>query len=208
MPPLESPLTGDQQPRLKSGRKPLQPKNSLTESEIQISKPTRIGNENKENNQHHSYQQQQQQQPLICSTPPASKLAELTDSSLADELTAMRKRMESLRLDAEKTEQMLKERGKALDLQMKTLEARGVAQIMLELEVDRLYRFKELHSYSMQKISPVRSLRDKEQEKLSHAEVTVMEDGSSRLQGGNESPCCSSSSSNSNPTQPAAVVAQ
>ncbi|CAN1772019.1 hypothetical protein LINPERHAP1_LOCUS12081 [Linum perenne] len=128
----------------------------------------------------------------------------------------MRKRMESLRLDAEKTEQMLKERGKALDLQMKTLEARGVAQIMLELEVDRLYRFKELHSYSMvtktplqnQKISPVRSLRDKEQEKLSHAEVTVMEDGSSRLQGGNESPCCSSSSSNSNPTQPAAVVAQ
>ncbi|CAN1772022.1 hypothetical protein LINPERHAP1_LOCUS12081 [Linum perenne] len=61
----------------------------------------------------------------------------------------MRKRMESLRLDAEKTEQMLKERGKALDLQMKTLEARGVAQIMLELEVDRLYRFKELHSYSM-----------------------------------------------------------
>ncbi|CAN0846940.1 hypothetical protein LINGRAHAP2_LOCUS4714 [Linum grandiflorum] len=57
--------------------------------------------------------------------------------------------MERLMLDVEKTEQMLDERGRALDLQMKDLEARGVAQIMLELEVDRLYRFKELHSYSM-----------------------------------------------------------
>ncbi|CAN1303236.1 hypothetical protein LINPERPRIM_LOCUS25772 [Linum perenne] len=63
----------------------------------------------------------------------------------------MRKRMERLRLEREKTEKMLKEREMLLDLRMKELQLRGEAQMMLELEVDRLYRLKELHSYSMVK---------------------------------------------------------
>ncbi|CAN1332762.1 hypothetical protein LINPERPRIM_LOCUS35847 [Linum perenne] len=48
----------------------------------------------------------------------------------------MRKRMERLRLEREKTEKMLKEREDGDDAEPK-------------LEVDRLYRLKELHSYSM-----------------------------------------------------------
>ncbi|CAI0423742.1 unnamed protein product [Linum tenue] len=60
----------------------------------------------------------------------------------------MRKRMERLRSDREKTEKMLKERDRVLDLQMKEMEARAEAQMMMEMEVDRLFRLKELHSYS------------------------------------------------------------
>ncbi|CAN1142004.1 hypothetical protein LINPERHAP2_LOCUS12828 [Linum perenne] len=209
---VHSPLAGDHKPKLKNGRTPLQPKNSNSEPDIQISKPSpkpvRVtvdilaSDDDKENHLHHS----------IRATPPPpipiSKLIQPIDSSLAEELSAMRKRMERLRLEREKTEKMLKEREMLLDLRMKELQLRGEAQMMLELEVDRLYRLKELHSYSM-RISPIRSLRDKEQERRTsqcYDEEEVMEDGSSRLQRGNESPCCSSTSSNSISTPMAAVA--
>ncbi|CAI0423740.1 unnamed protein product [Linum tenue] len=222
---LQSPVTGDQKPRPNSGRKPLQPKNSLPASEVvQIStkplpKPD-LGNVNvyvssggdKEN----------RNQCPIYATPPARKKPlqqppsiPPIDSSLAEELSAMRKRMERLRSDREKTEKMLKERDRVLDLQMKEMEARAEAQMMMEMEVDRLFRLKELHSYSTQRISPLRSLREKEQErKLSRGydeEAMAEEDeGSSGLQHqqrGNDSPCCSSTSSNSISTQQQLVVA-
>ncbi|CAN1820762.1 hypothetical protein LINPERHAP1_LOCUS29231 [Linum perenne] len=202
---VHSPLAGDHKPKLKNGRTPLQPKNSNSEPDIQISKPSpkpvRVtvdilaSDDDKENHLHHSIL-------------PISKLIQPIDSSLAEELSAMRKRMERLRLEREKTEKMLKEREMLLDLRMKELQLRGEAQMMLELEVDRLYRLKELHSYSM-RISPIRSLRDKEQERRTsqcYDEEEVMEDGSSRLQRGNESPCCSSTSSNSISTPMAAVA--
>ncbi|CAN1303235.1 hypothetical protein LINPERPRIM_LOCUS25772 [Linum perenne] len=201
---VHSPLAGDHKPKLKNGRTPLQPKNSNSEPDIQISKPSPkpASDDDKENHLHHS----------IRATPPPpipiSKLIQPIDSSLAEELSAMRKRMERLRLEREKTEKMLKEREMLLDLRMKELQLRGEAQMMLELEVDRLYRLKELHSYSM-RISPIRSLRDKEQERRTsqcYDEEEVMEDGSSRLQRGNESPCCSSTSSNSISTPMAAVA--
>ncbi|KAJ0027479.1 hypothetical protein Pint_35083 [Pistacia integerrima] len=76
----------------------------------------------------------------------------------------MRKKLERLRLDKEKTEKMLNERDTMLDMQMKELQYRGDTQKMLEIEVDRLYRLKELKSYCL-RISSIRSLREKEQEK-------------------------------------------
>ncbi|CAN0879539.1 hypothetical protein LINGRAHAP2_LOCUS13108 [Linum grandiflorum] len=197
MPPVQSPLAGDRKPKPKNGRTPLQPKNSNpipkpspdpTPVKIEPVKIELIPAplEDKENHLH---------RPIV------SKLVQplIIDPSLAEELSAMRKRMERLRLDGEKTEKMLQERGKVLDLQMKELEIRGEAQMMLELEVDRLFRLKELHSYSM-RVSPIRSLRDKEHEKRRTSQGYD--------EGGNESPspCCSSTSSNSVSTPMAAVA--
>ncbi|CAI0423741.1 unnamed protein product [Linum tenue] len=204
---LQSPVTGDQKPRPNSGRKPLQPKNSLPASEVvQIStkplpKPDFGGDKENRN------------QCPIYATPPARKKPlqqppsiPPIDSSLAEELSAMRKRMERLRSDREKTEKMLKERDRVLDLQMKEMEARAEAQMMMEMEVDRLFRLKELHSYST-RISPLRSLREKEQERKAMAEEDEGSSGLQHQQRGNDSPCCSSTSSNSISTQQQLVVA-
>ncbi|KAJ4704218.1 high mobility group B protein 6-like [Melia azedarach] len=59
---------------------------------------------------------------------------------------------------------MLSEREMILDVQTKEIQHRGETQKMLEIEVDRLYRLKELKSYCM-RVSSIRSLREKEQEK-------------------------------------------
>ncbi|MBA0681244.1 hypothetical protein Goari_023062 [Gossypium aridum] len=83
------------------------------------------------------------------------------NSSLAEELNAVRMKTERLRLDKEKTEKMLKEREALLLLQMKEIEERGQIQRHLEIQVDRLFRLKELKSYSM-RISPLKSLREKQ----------------------------------------------
>ncbi|XVF84148.1 hypothetical protein PTKIN_Ptkin17bG0002500 [Pterospermum kingtungense] len=74
----------------------------------------------------------------------------------------MRKKM-----DKEKTEKMLKERDVVVQLQMKEVEERGLIQRQLEMEVDMLFRLKELKSYNL-RISPIKTLRE-------------------RLQGGNKS---------------------
>ncbi|KAJ6407655.1 hypothetical protein OIU84_011027 [Salix udensis] len=74
---------------------------------------------------------------------------------------------------------MLKEREMVMDLQMKELEQRGEVQKRLEIEVDRLYRLKELQSYSMI-TSPIRTLREKELEKKT-TEVQPEETGSEDL---------------------------
>ncbi|GKV03012.1 hypothetical protein SLEP1_g15377 [Rubroshorea leprosula] len=159
MPTAQLPIAGDQKLRPKSGRKPLQPKNSLVDAVNEIARTkliskqgwieiTPAGNLNKENRP-------------IYATPTR---IEPMDSSLAEELSAMRKKMERLRLDKEKTERMLRERSEMLDLQMKEMECRGEIQRELEIEVDRLYRLKELQCFSM-RISPVRTLREKEKEK-------------------------------------------
>ncbi|CAI0474775.1 unnamed protein product [Linum tenue] len=217
---LQSPVTGDQKSRLNSGRKPLQPKNS---EPVQIStKPLPLLPDLRKVNFGVSSGggKENQNLGLVYDTPPASKKLiqqpsiPPIDSSLAEELSVMRKRMERLRSDREKTEKMLKERDRVLDLQMKEMEARAEAQMTMEMEVDRLFRLKELHTYSMT-ISPLRSLRDKEQErKLSRRydekKMVEEEQGSSGLQQrGNDSPCCSSTSSNSisTPTQQQLVAA-
>ncbi|CAK7343536.1 unnamed protein product [Dovyalis caffra] len=157
---LQSPLTGGKNLRPKSGRKPLQPKNSPATpmTQIHILKPKQEGIEFSEvkdsNKENHP----------IYTTTPTKPINEPLDSSLAEELSAIKKKLEKLRLERERTEKMLKEREMVMDLQMKELEQRGEVQKRLEIEVDRLYRLKELQSYSM-KISPIRTLREKEHEK-------------------------------------------
>jgi hypothetical protein len=85
----------------------------------------------------------------IYTTTPTKSIIEPLDSSLAEELSAIKKKLERLRLDRERTEKMLKEREMVMDLQMKELEQRGEVQKRLEIQVDILYRLKELQSYSM-----------------------------------------------------------
>ncbi|KAE8098997.1 hypothetical protein FH972_017015 [Carpinus fangiana] len=149
---------GDQNLRLKSGRRPLQPKNSpanpipestpITKSKQELITIS-VAVANKENHP-------------IYSTPPA-KIDSL-DASLAEELSAIRKKLERLRSDRERTEKFLREKDMVLELKMKELEERGEIQKKLEIEVDRLYRLNELKSHSM-RVSPIRSLREKEQVK-------------------------------------------
>ncbi|XP_022978293.1 high mobility group B protein 13-like [Cucurbita maxima] len=157
---LHQPLATPHDLPLKSGRRPLQPKNSLPNpvpavakvikskpERIQISLPT---DANKENH------------------PPIHAKAasvESCDLSLADELNAVKRKLERLRLERERTEQMLKERDMILELRMKELLQRSKEQRDLEMEVDRLFRLKELRLYCM-RISPIRSLREKEREKI------------------------------------------
>lgn len=88
----------------------------------------------------------------VTATATATEKMETTvldlNSSLAEELNAARMKTERLRLDKEKTEKMLKEREALLLLQMKEIEERGQIQRHLEIQVDRLFRLKELKSYS------------------------------------------------------------
>lgn len=78
--------------------------------------------------------------------------AESLESSLAEELSAVRKRMERLRQDRERTERILRERDRLMDMQLKEVEEKGEIQKQLEMEVDRLFRLKELRSYCMVRI--------------------------------------------------------
>ncbi|XP_020875803.1 uncharacterized protein LOC9309054 isoform X2 [Arabidopsis lyrata subsp. lyrata] len=95
----------------------------------------------------------------------AAELKEnLIDASLAEELSAFKKKLERQREDRERTEKLLKERDGAMDVQMSLLLQRGETQKSLEIQVDRLFRLKELHAYSS--ISPIRSLRAKEHERM------------------------------------------
>uniref|UniRef100_A0A2N9FU30 Uncharacterized protein n=1 Tax=Fagus sylvatica TaxID=28930 RepID=A0A2N9FU30_FAGSY len=154
------PVAGDQKLRPKSGRTPLQPKNSPANHVIVSSAQTKpkqnqteihvVDQSNKEN--HHQ----------IYPTTPTK--IESLDASLAEELSAIKKKLERLRSDKERTEKMLKERDMMLELKMKELEERGEIQNNLEIELDRLYRLKQLQSHSM-RVSPIRSLRAKEQVK-------------------------------------------
>ncbi|KAG7549074.1 hypothetical protein ISN45_Aa06g000140 [Arabidopsis thaliana x Arabidopsis arenosa] len=98
--------------------------------------------------------------------PKAAELKEnLIDASLAEELSAFKKKLERQREDRERTEKLLKERDGAMEVQMSHLLQRGETQKSLEIQVDRLFRLKELHAYSS-KISPIRSLRAKEHERM------------------------------------------
>ncbi|XP_013626896.1 PREDICTED: high mobility group B protein 6 isoform X1 [Brassica oleracea var. oleracea] len=134
-----------------SGRKALQPRNIFnvpaadTQLQLKKAKAPPLHDDAKDN-------------------PVPVPVVESMDASLAEELDAFKKKLERLREDRERTDKMLEERDGALDLKMSQLLQRGELQKSLEIQVDRLFRLKELHSYSS-KILPVRSLRAKEQEK-------------------------------------------
>ncbi|XP_059642276.1 high mobility group B protein 6 [Cornus florida] len=150
---IQSPLAGNQIQRPKSGRKPLQPKNFPANPIGNHVKPkpkpewieiSLISDSNKENH-------------------PPTKISSF-DTSLAEELSAIREKLERLRFDKEKTEKMLKERDLMLEMNMKELEKRGEMQQQLEIEVDRLFRLKELKTSCM-RTSSIRSLREKDHER-------------------------------------------
>ncbi|XP_042058812.1 uncharacterized protein LOC121803175 [Salvia splendens] len=160
-----SPISGHKlHHRPSSGRKPLQPKNSPSTPSATKLKPNpnhaavfwgEIDQSNKEN---------------IYSTPVKKERIQFQiefdsfDASLAEELNAIREKVERLRIDKEKTDKMLRERSLLLDSQMKEIVDRGMQQKQLEIEVDRLFRLKEI-KLSCKSVSPIRSLREKEQAK-------------------------------------------
>lgn len=76
----------------------------------------------------------------------------------------MRRKLDRMRIDREKTEKTLQERKRALYFAMIELEQRGEFQKELEIEVDRLYRLNQLKIASMRR-SPILSLREREMEK-------------------------------------------
>ncbi|KAK7394950.1 hypothetical protein VNO78_15491 [Psophocarpus tetragonolobus] len=155
-----TPTTGVPKLRPRSGRTPLQLKNSPAEP-IQPStkpkpkpKPDRpcfeISVIDKENN------------PISAVAIPAAQPAE---TSLAEELIAVKKKLERMKEEKERTEKMLNEKHEMLDAKMKEMEERGEIQKNLEIEVDRLFRLKEL-KYRCMRVSPMRTLREKEQGKI------------------------------------------
>ncbi|XP_060962414.1 high mobility group B protein 6-like [Cannabis sativa] len=174
------PAIGNHKIRAKSGRKPLQPRNFLQNpatllDQCSTAKP-------KPKQQERLHVDASSAAALVVEhsppppPPPTKKEAQQMiiapakigsfDASLAEELSAMRKRLERLRLDGERTERILKERDAVLDSEMKDLEKRGEIQKSMENEVDRLYRLKQLHSQSL-RFSSIPSLREKERAKIS-----------------------------------------
>lgn len=132
----------------KTGRRPLQPINTISPNvpppPINSKKPNpKLGlieiisddSSNKENPNPNSNKQNER-----CEDPV------MFEVSLADELSAIREKMERLRSDKEKTEKMLRERELVMEMKMKEIYQRGEIQKVLEMEVDRLYRLNELRS--------------------------------------------------------------
>ncbi|KAE8694992.1 putative Transcript elongation factor IIS [Hibiscus syriacus] len=158
-----------------SDRKPLQPRNTAA-ANANFMVVLKEGSKNKQVNskpkQEHCLDDVSNKENLNHhhSTPAGTKKNQTMeekealdlDYSLAEELSAIRKRMERLRSDKEKTEKMLREKDAVLDSQMKDMEERGRFQEQLEMEVDRLFRLKEFKSYCM-RISPIKSLRERQQ---------------------------------------------
>ncbi|KAI4324539.1 hypothetical protein MLD38_030022 [Melastoma candidum] len=89
--------------------------------------------------------------------------------SLEEELMAVRKKMERMRVDRERTERLLDERLAMLDAKIRELDEMGEVQKLLEMEVDRLYRLKQLKSTFASKVAPMKSLREMEQNRKSEA---------------------------------------
>ncbi|KAH1045111.1 hypothetical protein GYH30_026352 [Glycine max] len=150
-----TPTTGVPKLRPRSGRTPLQLKNSpadpIQPSAKLKSKPYfEISLIDKENN------------PIAAvAVPPAVP----PETSLAEELSAVKKKLERMRADKERTEKILNEKHALLDAWMKEMEERGEIQKNFEIEVDRLFRLKEL-KYRCMRVSPMRTLREKEQGKI------------------------------------------
>ncbi|KAK9057836.1 hypothetical protein SSX86_022674 [Deinandra increscens subsp. villosa] len=186
---LRSPVTGNHLPRPKTGRRPLQPltspanvpppppidnnyqkphlKHGFIEIQIEDSnKENPNPNPNPNPNQKVTRASDPDQTRFSVSNLPAAPVQiEQFEVSLADELSAIREKMERLKADKEKTEKMLRERELLMEMKMKELNQRGEIQKVLEIEVDRLYRLNELRSVC-NRILPIRSLREKEQEKI------------------------------------------
>ncbi|XP_042023370.1 high mobility group B protein 6-like isoform X2 [Salvia splendens] len=166
-----SPISGHKMHhRPSSGRKPLQPKNSPATPSATNLKPNPNPNPNPNHAAVFWSEIDQSNKENIYSTPVKKERIQFQiefdsfDASLAEELNAIREKVERLRIDKEKTDKMLRERALLLDSQMKEIVDRGMLQKQLEIEVDRLFRLKEI-KLSCKSVSPIRSLRQKEQAK-------------------------------------------
>ncbi|KAI3829516.1 hypothetical protein L1987_03641 [Smallanthus sonchifolius] len=185
---VQSPATGNHLARPKTGRRPLQPirsptnlppppinnsfqKPHLKHGSIEISEDSNKENPNPNPNPIQN-DKVNHTSILISDVAAAPVQIEQFEVSLADELSAIRKKMERLRADKERTEKMLRER--EIMMEMKELDRRGEIQKVLEIEVDRLYRLNELRSLC-NRILPIRSLREKEQEKIKPDKLKVEE---------------------------------
>ncbi|EYU42033.1 hypothetical protein ABFS82_10G002900 [Erythranthe guttata] len=157
-------------PPKSSSRRPLQPKN-INQSETKAATTTTSNLKPKPHHPPHHISNKENV-PHIYTTTTTTLVKKQSpppiqppfDASLADELSAIREKLERQRIDRDKNERLLKERGLMLDLHLKEILHRGELQKQLEIEVDRLYRLKEIKLACM-RISGIRSLRDKEQEK-------------------------------------------
>ncbi|KAI3993683.1 hypothetical protein MKX01_002696 [Papaver californicum] len=99
------------------------------------------------------------------------------DSSLAEELGVIRKKLERLRLEKERTEKMLREMDLVLDMEMKEMEMRGKMQKEMEMEVVKLQRLNELRSFCM-RAARIQSLREiEEAKKIKESQLKEEETG-------------------------------
>ena len=149
----QTPISGPPKPRPRSGRTPLQPKNSPADPRPKPKpkpKPdveprfeiTPIRDSDDKENRPIAAAAAATPPPPAAAAPPSTQLPDA--SSLAEELSAIKKKLERLRLDRENTEKTLNEKDAKLDAMMMELEDRGEVQKKLEIEVDRLFRLKEL----------------------------------------------------------------
>ncbi|KAL5720815.1 hypothetical protein ACHQM5_013447 [Ranunculus cassubicifolius] len=155
---MATPTHSNQKPQSKSDRKPLQPKNFNSADNI-----TQINNPIKKQKwfEISLFEESNKENTPICSSV---KKIQPFESSLAEELSAIRKRLERLRLEREKTEKLLKERDLIFEMKMKEIEDNGRVQRIVELEAQKMFRLNALQS-SLLKTPPVQSLREKEEQK-------------------------------------------
>ncbi|KAK9755404.1 hypothetical protein RND81_01G022700 [Saponaria officinalis] len=136
-------------------RKPLQPKNTIP-SKTPISNPLKKPQNNASITMYPPNYAHSNKENLCI----FSNSIEIIDPSLAEELSAVKLKLERLRLDKEKTEKMLDDRRKLIDFRIYELQERGEFQRELEIEVDRLFRLKQL-KLTCTSMSPIKSLREK-----------------------------------------------
>ncbi|XP_076883574.1 uncharacterized protein LOC143532397 [Bidens hawaiensis] len=165
---VRSPVTETHLPRSKPTRRPLQPLKSHSNIPPQPPNPKSINKDEKIDRA--SYPEPTRSPVSTVSSAPVQ--IEQFEVSLADELNAIREKMERLKADRERTEEILKAREVTMEMKMKEIEERGEIQKVLEIEVDRLYRLNELRSVC-NRILPIRSLREKEQEKIKPDKLQV-----------------------------------
>ncbi|KAI3676565.1 hypothetical protein L1987_86176 [Smallanthus sonchifolius] len=165
---VQSPVTGTHLIRQKSGRRPLQPIRSTTNAPPL---PNQIIYHNSNLEYSDKENPKQNNKPDLTSNPDQNRCSiskndadpvpiEQFEVSLADELCAIRQKMERLRSDKEKTEKMLRER----EVMMEIVH-RCEIQKALEIEVDRLYRLNQLRSLCDRMVTS-RSLRENERDKI------------------------------------------
>ncbi|KAL1360148.1 hypothetical protein HN51_005505 [Arachis hypogaea] len=169
-----TPISIPPKPRSRSGRTPLQPKNNSPADLRPKPKPKPESEplceitpvRDKENRTIAITAAAEATLPPHTAVALAPVQVQLPEaSSLAEELSAIKKKLERMRIDKEKTETSLKEKDAKLDAMMKELEDRGELQKKFEIEVDRLFRLKEL-KYRCMRVSPMRTLREKEHGKI------------------------------------------